>query len=453
MNLITNSPRKILISTIISISLLTSCDSDNNSAELAKAVELENLRTNGTIIEQVTIVNDQTRLRANETHQLSATGLDSNGDTRDVTSELTWTSSDTSIATVNSSGSVTAVASSDIDQGKVIITGTTVNDIFDEGEISVSDNAVSAITLKQTSPETGNINTCIDASIKGDVSYEDGYISLNSVKDMAFTLDDQTSAVISTDGTLYTSAEGTENITITSTIDSISAELTVTADPSNLDSIGVYLADEDYLIDEDEEATSITLAIGERVQLYAQAKLIESVSEDSYDINPSVNWLQSDTDLLGITAVYEDDNDDDDDDYTYKGTILALSGGTTLLTASCGGIETNVIVVVEGTQEFQSLEITDADNEIVDNSITINSLESIELTVTASYDTTSTSLNLTEFTTWKVIGNDVVSLELFDYGTSDAYYKLTSTSSSDDSIIILFTYNGEVTSLSIEIED
>ena len=131
--------------------LLTSivgCGSDSESADLVKAVTLEKLRTEGTIIESVTIENDQTRLRAGEKHQLSATGLDSNGETRNVTNELTWTSSNTDIATVSNSGLVTAVANLSANQGIITITGTTINDISGDGEMSISDEAVTSIQLK-----------------------------------------------------------------------------------------------------------------------------------------------------------------------------------------------------------------------------------------------------------------------------------------------------------------
>jgi uncharacterized protein YjdB len=209
-------PSKSLI-LIVNISLInifiSGCDSDNNSADLAKAVELEYLRANGTIIEEVEISNAQTRLRAGETHQLIATGLDSKGDSRDVTAELeAWASSDESIATVNNSGLVTGIATSTVNQGKVTITATTINGIEGTADISISDVKASAISLKQKSPATGNIQTCLEASIDGDVTYEDGYVSLNTIKDMSFTLNEQTSAVINNDGILYTSSETLETL-------------------------------------------------------------------------------------------------------------------------------------------------------------------------------------------------------------------------------------------------
>jgi len=419
---------KVAMATIIAAStLLTACENDNNSAELARAVELEKQRALGTIIESVTITNTQTRIKAGETHQLSATGIDSNDDVRDITTELTWSSSDTAIATVNNKGIVTGVENSAVNQGKVIITGTTINDIYGEGEVSISGEAVSAIALKQISPETGNINTCIDASIKGDVSYEDGYISLNTVKDMTFSLDEASSAVITTDGTLYTSAEGIENTTITSKIDNIGGQLTITADPKNLDTIEILLAEE--------ATTLISLTIGDRVQVNAQATLIEAVSKDVFDIDPSIDWQQRDTGLTGITTTG-----------TNKGTILALKAGVTELTGVCGGKNAIAIIEVKGDAKLESTQINEAEDVI-----TIAPLKSVELTLTANYDIAPTSLNVSEFANWEFIGNDIVNIELVSAGTSSAHYKLTSTSASEGSVVLFVTYDGIVSSVRIDI--
>jgi len=429
MNSLPNLSKITLLGLAITSSFLTGCDSDNNSEELARAVELEKLRANGTIIEEFEITNGQMRLEAGETHQLIAIGLDSKGDTRDVTAELTaWSSSDTSIATVNSNGLVTGVQNSDVDQGKVTITGTTINDISGEGEMSISDVGVSSITLKQTSPKTGHIHTCIDASISGDVRYEDDYLSLNTIKDMTFTLDDQTTAAIDKNGVLYTSAEGIENTTITSSIGAINAQLTVTADPKDLDTINILLADE--------ITTTITLNMGDRVKVNAQAKLIETVSTEVFDIDPSIEWQQQDTGLTGLTNTGVN-----------KGTILALKPGITQLLGVCGGKDTKVILTVEGDAKLTGTQINEGEE-----TITLKPLASTELTLTANYDAAPTNVNVSEFANWEVIGNDIVTLELISSGLSSAHYKITSTSASEGSIVLSVNYDGIVNIVKINIE-
>ncbi|XQF90329.1 hypothetical protein ACOBV8_00525 [Pseudoalteromonas espejiana] len=134
---------------------------------------------------------------------------------------------------------MTAIANSPLDKGLITVTGTTINEISGEGQMSISDDAVSSIEPKQTSPEIGDINTCIEASISADITYSDGYISLNTIKDISFTLDDETSALIDNNGTLYTSSSEIENTSITANIGNVSDTLIVTANPVNLESIDI----------------------------------------------------------------------------------------------------------------------------------------------------------------------------------------------------------------------
>jgi type IV pilus biogenesis protein CpaD/CtpE len=403
----------ILHITVINI-LLSGCDSDNNSAELAKAVELEYLRANGTIIEEVEISNAQTRLRAGETHQLIAIGLDSNGESRDVTAELeAWSSSDESIATVDSNGLVTGVATSTANQGKVTITATTINGIDGTADISISDVNVSAINLKQKYPATGNIQTCIEASIDGDVTYEDGYVSLNTIKDMAFSVNDQSSAVIDNNGILYTSSDALENITVTATINDIDAQLLVQADPANLASIDILIADEN--------TTSFSLNLGQRVKVSAEAKLFNASSEESFNIDPSIQWQQRDSGYTGIT-----------DEGANKGTILGLKQGFTELIATCGGKQAIAVVEINGDANLENIQINNGEESIV-----IAPESSTSLTLTANYDGTPNSLNVSEFASWQVSDNNIISLELVSAGLSSAYYQMTSTSSAGSANIIV----------------
>jgi len=440
MNLINYLSKIAKTASTLTLLILSGCDSDNNSAELAKSVELESQRAKGTIIESVTISNDKIRLKEGETHQLKATGVDSNGETRDITDELIWTSSDNSIAEVNSSGLVTAKSHSNIDQGKITITGKTINDIIAEGEISVSDVAVSAITLKQITPATGNINTCINASIAGDVRYEDDYLSHNTIKNMSFTVDHESTAIINKSGILFTSSKDIENTTITAKIDNVSAQLTVTANPQYLDSI--------HTLVEDEETKEITLNIGERLKFSAQAKLVESISKETFNIDYSVDWLQLEPEILGITKTTDYDKTNEVD---YKGTVLALTPGKTVLTASCGGEESHVVVLVEGDAKLEKLQPTDTEGQIIDETITMNQSQSIKLKLNALYDKAPTSLNVTEFSSWEIIGEDLIKLELKSAGTSDAYFEITS-SSKEGSTTILTIYDNLIATISIDVE-
>ncbi|MDP5190930.1 Ig-like domain-containing protein [Rheinheimera baltica] len=421
--------QKLSFIAVLSIcAVVTACGSDNNSDKLAKAVKLESQRAQGTLIESVTILGDSTRLKAGETHQLSASGVDSNNETRDITNELTWESSDTSIATVNNAGLVTAVANSDINQGIVIITGTTINGISGEGEISVSDVAVTTISLKQITPSSGSINTCIDAYISGDVGYVDGYTSLNTIKGMNFSLDSDSTAIVTSKGALYTSAAQLETSTITARIGDIYGQLTIAADPINLETL-------DILFD-DEVTKIITLNVGERIQVNGQANLDPTVSTKQYSIDNSISWSQGDHELIGIT------NSGDN-----KGTILGLAPGVTTLIGSCGGKEAKATIEIKGESTIDSLKINDGSDII-----TIAPSESIELILTANYNSTPNSMNVSEFAQWNLNGSDLFDAELTALGTDKASFKLTSSANNKGSAIISVIYDNIISSVRINVE-
>jgi hypothetical protein len=417
-----------IITLILANIILAGCGSDNNSDELAKAVDLETQRSQGTIIESVTIVGDHTRLKVGESHQLSATGLDSNDDIRDITNELIWSSSDTSIATVSNKGLVTAIANSATNQGIVTITGTTINDIFSTGEMSVSDAAVTSINLKQTEPVTGSINTCIKASVKGDVSYDDGYTSLNTVSNMSFSLDEKTSATIDADGTLYTSAAVIEHTIITAKTGGVSGQLTVTADPKNLDNLDILLADK--------TTNFITLNIGERVLVNGQASLITSVSTVDFIIDDTISWSQEEVGYAGITT-----------ESANKGTIFALKPGVTQLFGTCGGKQAIATLEVKGEADLNAIQINDGSD-----TISLTPLSSIELTLIARYATTPASLNVSEFANWSINGSNLINAELINLGTNAATYKITSTSSATGVAIVSVLYDGIPSTVHIDIK-
>ncbi|RHW77751.1 Ig-like domain-containing protein [Colwellia sp. RSH04] len=418
------------IALIFSGFLLSGCDTDStNSAELARAVELERLRETGTIIETVTIHGGQTRLVATETHQLSATGVDSNGDTRDITNELVWTSSDESIAKVSTKGLVTAISNTTANQGIVTITGTTINDMFNDTEISVSDVAASAIELKQSSPESGNILTCIDASIDGNVTYEDGYTSLNTVRGMSFSVDEMTTASIDAQGNIFTSSEEVESTIVTAKIGEISDQLTVTADPSSLNTLTI--------LRNEEKVDLISLEVGDRLSFNAQATLLAEISEEEFDIDNSVMWQSGNSTIYGLTAEGEN-----------KGTMLGLKPGITTLSALCGGKKVSATVNVSGDAELDELQINDGETNI-----TISKNTTLDLTLLAKYTSeSSSSLNVTEFTQWSLNGSELVSAELIEQGTGNSKYQLTTAKDATGTLIVSAIYDGDTVSVIITIE-
>jgi trimeric autotransporter adhesin len=81
------------------------------------------------------------------TEQYSATATYGNNSTGDVTSSVTWTSSQTGVATINSSGLATGVA-----VGSTTITATSSNNVSSNTTLTVSTKTVTALTISPTNP-------------------------------------------------------------------------------------------------------------------------------------------------------------------------------------------------------------------------------------------------------------------------------------------------------------
>jgi len=408
--------------------VISGCDSDNNSEALAKAVKLESQRAKGTIIETVTIIGATTRLKVGETHQLSALGIDTNNDERDVTTELEWSSSDTSIATVNNKGLVTAVANSLEPKGKVVITGTTINDIFAIGEMSVSDEVISSLILRQSNPTTGDINTCIDANIVADVTYKDEYTSLNVTKDISFSVDENSSATIESGGILHTSSSAIEKTIVTGKVNNISNQISVVSDPKNLETIDVLVSDKVVSI--------ITLNVGDRIKLQSQANLVSTVSETPINIDNNIILEAKDPDLAGITL-----------NGITKGSLLALKPGVTQVYVTCGGVQGNATLEIKGDATLDTLLINEGEE-----SITLKAKSSVEIAITAQFKETTSDLNVTEFSELAFSDTELLTSELISTGTGTAKYKVTSTSSSTGEVVLTVSYDGKSSVVKLIIE-
>jgi hypothetical protein len=193
--------------------------------------------------------------------------------------------------------------------------------------------------------------------------------------------------------------------------------LLVQADPADLASIDILVANEN--------TTSLSLNIGQRVKVSADAKLFNTPAGESFNIDPSIQWQQRDSGYTGVTS-----------EGTNKGTILGLQQGFTELIASCGGKQAIAVIEINGDANLENIQINNGEESIV-----ITPESSTSLTLTANYDDTPNSLNISEFASWQVSDNNIISLELISAGLSSAYYQVTSNSSSAGSANIIVSYD------------
>ena len=82
------------------------------------------LTVNSTALSSIAVTSDSTSITTGSSQQLTATGTYGDSTTADITASMTWSSSDSTIATVDTAGVVTAGTVNGISAGTVTITAT-----------------------------------------------------------------------------------------------------------------------------------------------------------------------------------------------------------------------------------------------------------------------------------------------------------------------------------------
>jgi uncharacterized protein YjdB len=163
-----------------------------------------------------TITPLNTSIKPAATQQFSASGVFGDGSTRDISSTVTWTSSNPAIATIDASGLATGVA-----LGSTTITAT------DSGKnqsttLTVSNRVVSSITI---SPANSTVISGSTQQFTATATFSD-----NSTQDVTtsatWTSSSTTAATISTTGLARGVTTGTT--TITATFSGVTASTTLT---------------------------------------------------------------------------------------------------------------------------------------------------------------------------------------------------------------------------------
>ncbi|RTL13412.1 MAG: hypothetical protein EKK54_00020 [Neisseriaceae bacterium] len=296
--------------------------------------------------------------------QLTATGNFSDGTTQDLTSQVTWSSSSTSVATVsNVAGSNGLVIP--VSVGTTNITAT----LNATSSIAVTQTVTSA-TLSSIAVTPGTANTPLGVAQQYTAAgtYSDGSI-LNITSSVTWSSSNTNIATISnaTNSSGLASPVATGSTTITATLGSdTSLGVTLTVSSATLQSIAVA------------STTTYSTALGVQTQFTATGMYSDGTQQD---ITSQVTWNSSSTAVATISNATGS-----------NGVLTPASVGGTQITATKSGVSSNSVPFVVTAATLSSIAVTS-------NSNSTPLGQTMQYTAIGTYSD-GTTANITSTVTW-----------------------------------------------------
>ncbi len=284
------------------------------------------------------------------TQQFTATGTYSDGSTADLTGTVTWTSSDPTVATVDASGLLTAVA-----PGTVTVTATSGSV---SGATTATVPAPPVLTGISVTPANPTVPKGTTRQFLATGAYSDGS-SADLTASVTWSSSKAAVATIDSSGLLSAVHPGTTTVTATSGSVSGSTTATVGA-PAKLTAIAIA-------------PTNPTVTEGLSLQFTATGTYSDG---SSADLTASVHWLSVRARVATISAT---------------GLLQAVSSGTATVKAALSGVSATTTVTVN-PRVLVSIVVSPANN-------TISAGATQQFTATGSYDN-GTTANLTTKGIW-----------------------------------------------------
>ena len=248
-------------------------------------------------LSSITVGPSTAQVAAGLTLQFTATGTYSDGTQKDISSTVTWTSSDTTKATISASGLVTGVAA-----GSSTITATTSGV---SGTDPLTVEPPNLVTLV-VSPSTPSVVAGLTLQFKATGTYSD-----STQKDISSTVtwtsSDNTKATISASG--LATGVGAGTTTVTATMSGVSGTDMLTVAPPNLLSVVI-------------SPNAPTIPVHKTLQFSAVGSYTDGSTKD---LTANVVWASSNTTIASISSS------------TGLATSAALLGNTNISAVMTGG--------------------------------------------------------------------------------------------------------------------
>lgn len=304
--------------------------------------------SSGVTLKSIAITPANPSMPASLTNQFTATGTYSDGTSTDITSSVIWSSGDTSVATIDSSGLASGVAA-----GTSAITATS-GSISGSATLTITSATLQSIAVTPASP---SIATGLTKQFTATGTYSDTSI-YDITSSVTWSSGTTSSATISAGGLASGVAAGTSTITATS--GSISGNTTLTVTAATLQSIAVTPA-------------SPSIATGLTKQFTATGTYSDASTQD---ITASVTWISGNTSVATIDS---------------GGLATGVAAGSIFITATLDSITGGTPLTVTAAT-LQSIAVTPA-NPSVSETLTK------QFTATGTYSDASTQ-DISSSVTW-----------------------------------------------------
>lgn len=277
-----------------------------------------------------------------------ATGTFTDGSTSVITGQVSWTSNNATVATIDAAGSAHAAG-----QGVVTLTATS-GTASGSAQLSVGPAALLSLAV---TPSPLSITLGLSRQLIATGTYSDG-TSTNVASQVAWASSNTGVATVTSLGNVVSNHQGTA--TITATLNGIGGSTELTVTPPTLVSLAIVPA-------------SKTIALGTILQLTATGTFTDGTTGD---ITTGVQWSSSSP----LTAVV-----------TTGGLVQSLSQGVTTITADSNGVSSTAQVTV-GPPALTAITVTPGGRTIPNGT-------NLQLAAVGTY-TNATTATITNSVTW-----------------------------------------------------
>jgi len=354
----------------ICLGLLVACGGGNSNSGNTQAV-----------LQSIEVTPAMTSVAAGIGQQFTATGEYSDGSSKDLTKSATWTSSNTSAATISSTGMVTTKAAG----------STTITAAYSgvSGSTTLNVTAPALVSLA-VSPTSSSIALGTTAQFKATGTYTDGS-NQDLTNSVTWSSSNASAATISSSGLATSLATGSTTISATSSNVTGRASLSVT--PPALVSVAV-------------SPSSASIAPGTTIQFAATGTYTDGSTQN---ITALVTWTSSNPSVATINM------------NGVPGLTKGIAPGVSTISAASGNLSSSAALTVTSAT-LVSIAVTPTNP-----SLPLGTLQ--QFTATGTFSDQSTQ-DITDTVTWSSSNNGVASITASGLATARNLGSVTITATS-----------------------